>query len=235
MEEAKTVLLIFKGVLEGFLNKDAPEVLTCVKDSETAFTDFKSAIQDFEKKTVSSVKKGLPETANGLEKLKDAMSDCGSAYTNVQKLINALKQLSSPWKFAYHIGKDIVVNRKQIFKEITAAKTDYHAQQWENFGKDLGDIIGILIGFDAKTTKYSKCPFFRHHQQKRMLMGNKCVADWVNKNVKVFKTIKYTFRKIDSKLLLAESVLKIVTKLDAKCGLVKKPRMYMDVKKADPM
>lgn len=48
-----------KGIMEGYLNKDLPDVLKCVSDSHMAFTDFKTAVDDFEEETLDGVAAGL--------------------------------------------------------------------------------------------------------------------------------------------------------------------------------
>ena len=62
------------------MKKEAPEILECIRDANSAFKDFKYAVEDFEKKTTKGVEQGLHELAEGLDTLKHAMSDCGSAY-----------------------------------------------------------------------------------------------------------------------------------------------------------
>jgi hypothetical protein len=117
-EDTKHVLLVFEGIMEGFFAKEAPSVLTCVEDAKTAFKNFKYAVKDFERKNVKGVEKGLHELANGLEELKDAMTDCKGAYNDVKKLVAAMKSLTSPWSLVVHVGKEIVVNRKDIFHHV---------------------------------------------------------------------------------------------------------------------
>ena len=61
----------------------------------------------------------------GLDTLKDAMTDCGGAYNDIKKLANAMKSLSSPWSLVVHIGKEIVVNHKDIFNHVEGAITNW--------------------------------------------------------------------------------------------------------------
>jgi len=51
----------------------------------------------------------------------------------------------SPWSFAYHVGKDLVVNGVQIYKEISAAVTDYEASQYRTFGVDTGKALAMIF------------------------------------------------------------------------------------------
>jgi len=146
VEDFNTVKLIFKGVIEGFLEKEAPEVMSCLKDANSAMYDFKYAVGDFEKKTVKGVEQGLHELAEGLDSLKDAMTDCGSAYNDVELLVSAMKSLSSPWSLVVHVGKEIVVNHKDIFHHVEGAISNWKGQSYERFGEDIGAIVADLCG-----------------------------------------------------------------------------------------
>jgi len=45
------------------------------------------------------------------------------------------------------VGKDILVNGVQIYKDINGCVADYNNQSWEDFGKKLGNaLMLILIG-----------------------------------------------------------------------------------------
>jgi glutaredoxin len=150
--DAKTVEEIFEGVLEGFAGMEAPDVLTCVKDSTSTVGDFKSAVADFEKKTIAGMKAGLQEVAQGLEGLKSAMTDCKSAEAEVQKLVKAMEQLKTPKELIYHVGKDLLLNHKDILAKVEDAVSSYKGGQWEAFGKDIGGIVADLVGVPSGVT-----------------------------------------------------------------------------------
>ena len=40
----------------------------------------------------------------------DAITECKSVYTDLKHLLAAIKSMSSPIKFVYHVAKDILVN-----------------------------------------------------------------------------------------------------------------------------
>ena len=61
------------------------------------------------------------------------------------KLLKALEALKNPKEFAFHIGKDLIVNHADIFREVSASIDDYHAQKWENCGKDTGAALSKLL------------------------------------------------------------------------------------------
>jgi len=56
-----------------------------------------------------------------------------------------IKVFSSPTSFAYHVGKDLMVNGKDIFGEIESAVTDYESANWEDFGYQVGEAAAKTI------------------------------------------------------------------------------------------
>ena len=53
----------------------------------------------------------------------------------------------SPRSFAYHVGKDILVNGRNIYQEISSAVSMYEAQKWEQFGYNIGEAAAnVIIG-----------------------------------------------------------------------------------------
>jgi len=55
------------------------------------------------------------------------MTDCKASVTEIKNLIDMLKNFKSPLSFAYHVGKDLLVNGIQIIKDIEGAVESYKA------------------------------------------------------------------------------------------------------------
>lgn len=68
------------------------------------------SVEDFIKEDAKDVAEGLKKLGEALQKLPDAMIQCKSAVSDAEALINAFKQFTSPVSFAYHVGKDLMVN-----------------------------------------------------------------------------------------------------------------------------
>merc|ERR1719253_1114692 len=65
--------------------------------------------------------------------------------------------MSSPSSFAYHVGKDIIVNHEDIYHEIVTAISDYHAQKWLDFGVQVGTALHkIIIGTSEKFAEFEQ-------------------------------------------------------------------------------
>lgn len=58
--------------------------------------------------------------------VKQGMSDCSHIKADWQKLAAMAAIFQSPSSFAYHVGKDLLVNGKDIFQEVEQAVADYN-------------------------------------------------------------------------------------------------------------
>ena len=58
-----------------------------------------------------------------------------------------LTAFSSPKDYGYKVGQNLMVNGVDIFREMGAAYTNFKAEEYEAFGKDVGICLAmILIG-----------------------------------------------------------------------------------------
>jgi hypothetical protein len=146
LKDLQTAELIVKGLLFGALDAEGfDDIEKCITDGVTIVKDAETAVEDFEKKDISDVIDGLKMIADILKTTKDAMSDCASIKADWAKLEQMASIFASPTSLAYHIGKDLVINGKDIFKEVNTAVQDYETDQWEDFGYNLGEAAAKLI------------------------------------------------------------------------------------------
>jgi hypothetical protein len=62
-----------------------------------------------------------------------------------------LESFKDPKSFAFHVGKDLLVNGVDIYHQISDAVTQYRAGKYESFGEDVGDSLAlVLIGKSDK-------------------------------------------------------------------------------------
>ena len=63
----------------------------------------------------------------------------------LKKLEAMLKEFKDPKSFAYHVGKDLLVNGTNIYHQISDAVTQYKAGKYEAFGEDIGDSLALVL------------------------------------------------------------------------------------------
>merc|ERR1719266_1393892 len=147
---AKEVAMIAGGITEGFIGVD--DVKVCMQGQVTTLGDLEEAIKDFEKETVKDVKKGLEKLADALDSIPAALATCKASESDIKQITNALKQLKHPKSFFFRAFKNLLVNGKDIYKEITTAVSDYRSQTWSDFGVQVGLALHkIIVGGVADT------------------------------------------------------------------------------------
>jgi len=167
---AKEAGEIAAGIAEGFIG--APDVQACVQKTVTTVGDVEDVIKDFEKKTAADVLKGLKLLAQAFEGLPADLKACKAVESDVEEIISAFKQMSSPKSFVFHVGKDLIVNHNDIFHEIYTAVNDYRAQKWLDFGIQVGTalhklIIGATGKFHEFEQKFGKV-YSQEERQRRL-------------------------------------------------------------------
>ena len=117
---------IVGGVLRGALHAEGfDDINHCIADAEAVFADAEGAYQDFKAGGAAKVIAGMKELADLFKQVKAGMSDCSSVKADWGKLEKMVAVFDSPTSFAYHVGKDLLVNGKDIFAEIKTSVNDY--------------------------------------------------------------------------------------------------------------
>jgi len=137
----------------GAINAEGLEnVVNCIKDGETIFTDVKTGIQLLQKGDAADELKGLETIGAGIFEIKDALKDCKGVVADFEKLGEMAAVFTNPWSFVYHVGHDLVVNGVTIFKEVEDSVTEYKAANYGAFGEDIGEALAkLLIGGAVKS------------------------------------------------------------------------------------
>lgn len=73
------------------------------------------------------------------------MKDCSNIKADWTKLEKMVSVFSNPTNFAYHVGKDLLINGKNIYSEINTSITDYEGEKWSDFGYQIGEAAAQVI------------------------------------------------------------------------------------------
>lgn len=142
---------IVAGILQGALDAEGfDDINSCIQDNEVVFQDAEEAYLDFTSKDFKKITEGVKKVADLLTHVKTGMSDCSHLKADWEKLEKMSDIFSSPKSFAYHVGKDLLVNGKDIFGEIKEALGAYKKQDWKKFGVDIGTAAAkTILGEEA--------------------------------------------------------------------------------------
>jgi hypothetical protein len=143
---AKEVEDIVAGILYGAVDAEGLENIEgCIKDTDAFFKDILSAVKDFEKKTPAGMADGIKKLGDAVLEIKDDIAECEGVEADVEKLEKMLVIFSNPTTFFYHLGKDLLINGVQIYKEIDDSVSKFEEASYFEFGEDVGDALALLI------------------------------------------------------------------------------------------
>jgi len=63
----------------------------------------------------------------------------------MERLLKAIQTLDSPKEFIVHVGKDLIINRKDIYGDVKTMISTYHNNQFFEFGKAIGNCLDKLL------------------------------------------------------------------------------------------
>jgi hypothetical protein len=142
---ADDIVHLTEGFFVGAFGAEGMDVSSCIKDADQVFTDAHSAITDFEKKDITSIAKGLGEVADMLKGMQSAISDCKDIPADATRIVDMVKAFKSPTSFAWHVGKDLLLNGHDIYNDIDDGIKSFNSKNWNKFGQDIGHASAKLL------------------------------------------------------------------------------------------
>jgi len=162
LESKQDVVNFLKGVAYG-LDVIMGDPAACVKDVTTMVSDFNDAVQQIahgiKTLNVKAVMQGLFAFADGVEKLADAFKACGIEKTadSIYKIVTEIKSgqiqafIRDEIMHIWSHGRELI----HLFKDVAA---EWKAKDFYSAGKDVGEILGILIDQDNTQVAVSASP-----------------------------------------------------------------------------
>ena len=136
-----------EGLVEAAIGKEVPDVITCLTDVNTLASNVETAFHDFEQEDFNGVKNGIEMMGTIAESISQDLQNCEAVEPEFEQLIAMAQKFKSPLSFAFHVGKDLLVNGTDIYHDIEGAVTAYNSQDYHTFGSDIGDALhAVFIG-----------------------------------------------------------------------------------------
>lgn len=109
---------MMEGILLGFGQSAVPDFSSCLKDDEKEMQLIEDAISRLKSKEAKEVLKAIEDLGAALEALPKAIHECKGSIQEIRRLISAIESIKSPVSFAFHCGKNIVVNHVDIYNHV---------------------------------------------------------------------------------------------------------------------
>ena len=115
---------ITKGLLKGALKAEGLDnIENCINDTIQIVDNVEIAIDDFKKNSASATLDGLEHLAHAIMGMKDELVQCKGVVADWSKITSMAAIFASPASFAYHTGKDLIVNGVQIYHDVSDSVT----------------------------------------------------------------------------------------------------------------
>ena len=139
-------ILMTEGFLKGALDAEGfDDIEKCIQDVESAVTDLEIVYTDFKDGSTKKVVDGLEHIADFINRVKNGLSDCSHIKADWEKLVKMAAIFESPASFAYAVGEHLLLNGVEIYGEISTSIKDYEAQDFSDFGYQIGEASAKLI------------------------------------------------------------------------------------------
>jgi hypothetical protein len=143
-----------QGILEGAIESADPIAETCFLNGEEMIRTIAEAIKDFREGTKESTEAGIQLIGTIIEEASKELVDCEEAVDDFEALVQMAKSFSQPWSFAFHAGKNIIINHVEIIDEINAAMDAWEEPDFFECGYNVGEALAqvFLLGSEEETT-----------------------------------------------------------------------------------
>lgn len=128
----------------------------CLTGGEKILGEVVEAVKDFEEKSASGAAAGLKVLAQVVKDISAEVQTCEGVTADWKRLEAMVTAFDSPLSFAYHVGKDLLVNGVQIYGDINDAVAQYNNKAYEPFGEDVGKALALtLLGMEETDKEIS--------------------------------------------------------------------------------
>lgn len=128
-------------------NDDIDHFLQCVDDPKKTLAKIEASVEDFQKNDMAGVTSGLFKIGDAVSELVSGIQKCDEDISAREFAIfgEMAEAFKHPKALAQTAGKNIIVNGVEIYKEMSAAYTNYNAKEFEGFGRDVGVSLALVF------------------------------------------------------------------------------------------
>lgn len=131
-------------ILQGFLENEFPDAAALVQDTTEVVGHISVAVEYFNQLSMNSAIEGLNAMAEALQALGIVLRQAGVAESDLKKIAVCVEQLKAPKDFFLNVGKELVLNGKEILGSVDSFTAHFEAKDWVSLGKDFGGLIATL-------------------------------------------------------------------------------------------
>ena len=152
LNSREDVLAFTKGFLTA-LGEDPvfENIKSCLSESSTFYKDLSTGIADIQTKNPEKVKEGIKLIGQAVQIIPQAAKDCQAAEADIQKLIKLATAFTNPRSFIYTVAKSLLINRVEVFNEVSQAVAAFQHHDFTQLGYWVGKAMDtIFLGLHQK-------------------------------------------------------------------------------------
>jgi hypothetical protein len=106
-------------------------------------------VSDFQVGTAQATMSGIMSLTKIAKEIPIAMAKCQIVVNDFGKLQRAMEMMNSPVDFVYHVERDIMLNKVQLYQDVQRCVRDYNDEKWFDFGVSMGNALDkLFVGAD---------------------------------------------------------------------------------------
>ena len=133
-----------KGFFDGVgLDIDIHEIDDCLDDADLIYKDLLILMNDIKTvdfKNFNTMMKVITDIFGFVQDIMTTLDPCADSIPQLQKLIDRIQQFDISKRIP-----TIIMYFAQLFKDVMSITTDYASQNWTALGKDIGNVIYIVV------------------------------------------------------------------------------------------
>jgi hypothetical protein len=143
-----------QGVVVGAIDSADPVAEKCFLNGESMLLTIAEAVKDLREGTEESTQAAIQLIGQVIQEASQELVDCEQAVDEFEALVQMAKSFSHPWSFAFHAGKNIIINHVEIIGEIHAAMDAWDEEPKDYFevGYNVGEAMAQVFASEEGAT-----------------------------------------------------------------------------------
>ena len=140
--------LIAKGMVKGALHEThLDDIMKCIDDPDKIVENIKSSVDHLQQQTRNDTITGILELGIAFGDISRGIMFCDPTITKreIEIITRMITNFTNPASLALLARENLWVNGISIYREMTAAYTNYIEKEYEGFGRDIGVALALIF------------------------------------------------------------------------------------------
>ena len=151
---ASDAIKVFAGFMNGVIHKDNLNYLMgCMNGTSAIVVDIENMVTHFSQSDLMNIGYGIMDVGKFLQDLPPACYYCDGIPEDFQKLGEFFSIFGNFTQLTSRVTYNLLWHYTEIKTDINEAMTEWNAEQYYDFGTDIGEALVLAVGDDSATKK----------------------------------------------------------------------------------